>query len=113
MRVDRIKEIRDLRGFSQEELAERCKLSKSQIFRIEAGKSIPAADTLAVIARELEVSTDYLVGLVDEPTGHFQDEALSPMERRLIWAYRHGYIVEALKALITSEEVDQPPVAPR
>jgi transcriptional regulator with XRE-family HTH domain len=80
MRIDRIKEIRELRGYSQDELAKRCNVSTSQIFRIETGKSLPSADTIAQIAKELEVSADYLLGLTDKPTDHFRERELTAME---------------------------------
>lgn len=64
MRIDRLAEIRRLRGYTLEELARRTNISKSQVYRIEAGTSQPSGDAIKAFARELEVSADYLLGLV-------------------------------------------------
>jgi len=102
MRVDRIKEIRERRGYSQGELAKRCGMSASQIFRIESGRSTPSGDTVASIARELEVSSDYLLGLVNEPYEHISQEQIRPEEQNLINAYRRGDYREGMKIFAQS-----------
>jgi transcriptional regulator with XRE-family HTH domain len=113
MRGDRLKTAREARELSQKDLGDRVGLSDKQIWRYENGLNAPGADALTDIAKALEVSLDYLVGLVDEPSGYFKDEGLSAAERRLIWAYRHGYIVEALKTLTAAfEETNQAHIAP-
>lgn len=112
MRVDRLRETRLQRGLSQEDLAKRCEMSLSQIFRIESGRSEPSGDAIARIARALEVSADFLLGLVDQPADHLQLDDYSPMERRLILAVRQGLISEALEVMTTlSKGVDKPRVA--
>lgn len=112
MRVDRLRESRELRKLTQQDLADRTGLSLRQIARYESGENDPTADALTKIARAMEVSLDYLVGLVDTPTDHFSEDDLSAMERRLIWAIRNGFIVEVLKTVTAiSEAGDQPAVA--
>lgn len=112
MRGDRIKSAREARSLTQKDLGDRVGLNDKQIWRYENGLNAPVADALTDIAKALEVSLDYLVGLVDEPTGHFSENGLTPDERRLIWAYRHGYMVEALKTFTARlEELDQTHVA--
>jgi len=107
MRGDRLKEIRELRQLSQADLAKRVGSHVQQIYRYENGKADPSADVLTSMARALEVSIDYLVGLVSEPNEHLGESELSPMEQRLIWAWRNGQIVEAFKTLATGlEEID-------
>lgn len=104
MRGDRLKQIRESRGFSQKDLADRIGISDQQVYRYENGKSDPTADVLMRIAQELEVSADYLIGLVENPTDHLREDELSPMERRLIQAVRQGLITEALKAFASLSE---------
>lgn len=58
----KIKLLRNKLGISQEELGFRSDVSKTQIGLIERGESSPTIDTLAQIAKALEVS---LVDLVD------------------------------------------------
>jgi transcriptional regulator with XRE-family HTH domain len=113
MRGDRLKDARESRQFSQKDLAERIGSTDKQIWRYENGLNDPTADVLTRIAKVLEVSLDYLVGLVDEPTEHFREDDLTAMERRLIMAVREGRIVEALKAFTAvSEKIDQPSITP-
>jgi transcriptional regulator with XRE-family HTH domain len=104
MRGDRLREIRELRQYSQRELAVRCGMGEKQIFRYENGENDPTADTLAKIAKELSVTTDYLLGLTDDPDGSFKEEDLSAMERKLIIAVREGRIVEALQTFTSLSE---------
>lgn len=104
----RLKEIRERRELSQQELADRVGISGRQIWRYENGESDPTGDVLRRLAQTLEVSIDYLLGLVDDPSGHLREEDLSPMERKLIQAFRLGRIVEASKAFTALvEEVDK------
>ena len=51
----RVREVRKLRGLSQERLAEKVGVDPKQISRIEGGKSAPSLETLESIARSLEV----------------------------------------------------------
>jgi transcriptional regulator with XRE-family HTH domain len=67
--TERLKAARELRGLSQAQLAERSGFQPSAISRFETGASKPSFDNLRRLAAALEVSTDFLLGLVDEPTG--------------------------------------------
>jgi len=51
----RIKELRRLRGLSQEKLAETINIDPKHLSRIEVGKSYPSLDTLEGIAIALKV----------------------------------------------------------
>lgn len=51
----RIKELRKLRGLSQEKLAELVDIDPKHVSRIEVGGSYPSIDTLAVMAKSLQV----------------------------------------------------------
>jgi transcriptional regulator with XRE-family HTH domain len=64
---DRLKAARDLRKWSQSELAGRAGLPPSSIAHFEAGSRKPSFDTLRRLATALEVTTDYLLGRVDDP----------------------------------------------
>ena len=66
--MERLRRARELRGLSQSELAERAgKMPPSSIAHFETGKRKPSFDTLKRLATALEVTTDYLLGRVDEP----------------------------------------------
>lgn len=49
--------LRTKRGWSQQELADRCEISRPRIAEIESGRFNPTVDTIDRIARELGVST--------------------------------------------------------
>lgn len=54
--------LRDKKGFSQTELAEKSGVSRVMIGKYERGEAIPSIDAAKKIADALEVSLDYLVG---------------------------------------------------
>ena len=59
----RIKEIREQKGVTQQELAALCNFEKSNLSRIEAGRSNVTIHTLNKIATSLKVSISDLVNL--------------------------------------------------
>jgi transcriptional regulator with XRE-family HTH domain len=89
---DRLREIRQEKGLSQEELAERVGLGRRQIHRYENGLSQPSGTIVSRIAMELKVSSDYLLGLVDGVG--VEPDSLLPEEKQLIQAFRQGDLVE-------------------
>jgi transcriptional regulator with XRE-family HTH domain len=64
---ERLRAARDLRGYSQSVLAERAKMPPTSIAHFEAGSRKPSFDTLRRLANALEVTTDYLLGRVEQP----------------------------------------------
>ena len=63
----RLKEIRKAKNMSQAELAEAVGTSQSRIADYEAGKTFPTVPVIIRIAKFLNVSADYLLGLTDNP----------------------------------------------
>ncbi len=64
---NRLKEARDLKDISQGELANRSGLQPSAISHFETNARKPSFENLKKLADALDVSTDYLLGRVDEP----------------------------------------------
>ena len=62
---DNIETMRIVRGVSQRQLLAECGLSKSFMDNLKKG-SMPSADKLGVIAENLGVSVDYLLGVEKE-----------------------------------------------
>lgn len=89
IRGDRLRETREQRGISQTELAQRCNIGEKGIWRYENGQGDPSADILARIARELDTSADYLLGLAPIPQGKLND-SLRGDEKELLLAYNAG-----------------------
>ena len=59
--ANRIKELRDRKGISQEELAHRAGLSCTGMGFLETGKRWPRLDTLMKVAQGLNVTVDELL----------------------------------------------------
>jgi transcriptional regulator with XRE-family HTH domain len=56
--------LRQERGLSQEQLAKRCRIGRSQVSKYEAGKELMRLDTLEKVLRVLNVEADQLFGLM-------------------------------------------------
>lgn len=65
--AQRLRAARELRQWSQSELAEHAGLPPSSIAHFEIGARKPSFDTLKRLATALEVTTDYLLGRVENP----------------------------------------------
>jgi len=63
----RLRAARDLREINQGELAQRASLQPSAVSHFETGARKPSFDNLKKLADALNVTTDYLLGRVDEP----------------------------------------------
>ncbi|PZQ87064.1 MAG: XRE family transcriptional regulator [Leifsonia xyli] len=63
----RLRAARELRGWSQSDLAARCGMPTSSVGHFEGGTRKPSFDNLRKLANALEVTTDYLLGRVDDP----------------------------------------------
>jgi transcriptional regulator with XRE-family HTH domain len=88
LRTDRLKALREQRGWSQRELARYCGLGETVVNKYERSVVDPSSTTLKVMAEKLDVSADYLLGLVDDPHGCFDSGDLSEDERTMLYAYR-------------------------
>lgn len=62
----RVRYIRQKRGFTQKELAKKIYASPSAIGYWERDESLPTADLLKEIAVALDISSDYLLGIIEE-----------------------------------------------
>jgi len=62
---ERLKELRLDKNLSQRELAKATGISQNAITCWETAKSLPIANAIIVLAKFFDVSTDYLLGLVD------------------------------------------------
>lgn len=75
---ERLKDARTLRKWSQSDLATQANLPSSSIAHFEGGSRKPSFDTLRKIANALDVTTDFLLGRVDDPA---MAEAGDPLYR--------------------------------
>lgn len=107
----RLKDRRIALGLSQLDLEERSGVSQNSISRYESGGSEPTAEGLRRLARALEVSIDWLLGLTDDPTPRYVVPAdLSREEMELIGALRRGDAPGVLR--VVAEELDKVKASP-
>lgn len=57
---ERIKEIRNEKNISQQDLAAKCNFEKSNLSRLEAGRTDPKLSTLEKVAKGLDVTLSEL-----------------------------------------------------
>ena len=95
-RDDRLIQLRKSQGYNQTELAELVGTTQNQVSRYERGVHVPPSETLEAIAKALNTSADYLLGLSNVPyPGAEPQPDLTPLE------------AEALAILQQYSEVDQ------
>lgn len=63
MTADRIKILREARGWTQAELARRLNMTRNGVNSWEQGLSMPSPPLLVELAKIFSVTTDYLLGL--------------------------------------------------
>lgn len=81
----RIKQVRQERGVSQRDAARAIGVSQSSYSDLERGATEGRAyDLLVRIARHLQVSTDYLLGVEDEAKKRVTLAGLTPLESELL-----------------------------
>ena len=68
--ADRLRQARLRRRFTQASLGEALGVVAQQVLKWEKQVSVPAPETLARMAQVLGCTTDWLLELVDEPTGY-------------------------------------------
>lgn len=59
--ADKLERLRKTRGLSQENIAEKCHVSRQAVSKWESGNSLPDIDNLIIIGQLFGVSLDYLV----------------------------------------------------
>ena len=63
MTAERIKALREARGWTQAELARRMSITRNGVNSWEQGLSMPSPACLVDLAKVFSVSTDYLLGV--------------------------------------------------
>lgn len=101
MFASRLRAARERQGLNQTELGRLIGVEQQQINRWESGRNVPNIETAVILARALEVTSDYLLGLVDSFTGRAEiEDSLTPEERRVLNAMRRGDKVDAIKVIV-------------
>ena len=64
---DRVRQLRKQAGMKQKELGEILNLSEQAVSSMESGYRSTTIDKFVLLAEYFHVSTDYLVGITDDP----------------------------------------------
>jgi len=83
----RLKEARDMRGYSQPDVEKVIKIGSSLISKYERGKADPGSIKLKKFARFYRVSMDWLLGFTNDPTPIIVDSSLSEESKAEIIQY--------------------------
>lgn len=110
----RLRAVREARGWTQDELAERANLSSSVISHFETGvRGKPSADNLVKLANALSVSVDFLLGRTELP--EVSDERVAGLLRSLSTASGEQYegFVDWAQWFVRrgKEKTDEPPAS--
>ena len=70
---DRIKQLRELAGYSQAQLAKKLDVTRSSVNAWEMGLSTPTTQYVVAIAKLFHVSTDYVLGTEPEMSISLRD----------------------------------------
>ncbi|MDR0854627.1 MAG: helix-turn-helix domain-containing protein [Clostridiales Family XIII bacterium] len=62
---EKLKRLREKFGFTQAELADKLKLTRSAVNAWEMGNAVPSTEVIIKLARIFSVSADYLLGIDD------------------------------------------------
>ena len=65
---ERLFALREQKGLSQQAIADLLKVTRTQISDIENGKSGTNLDRFYQLCEFYQVSADYLLGIIDDPT---------------------------------------------
>lgn len=97
---ERIREARIQAKHNQTSLAELINTSPKNISRWESGEYTPEAPTIGLIAKALNVNTDYLLGLTDDPKRAARESDLSEQELEIVMALRRNDLKAVMKAIV-------------
>ena len=78
MNYDRIKKLRESTGMSARKFAETLDMKYTTYYGYENGVSEPNSAVLVKLCGYFGCTADYLLGLVDEPSSHYEETEKSP-----------------------------------
>lgn len=101
--MSRIYDLRIRHQWTQTELARLSGLSQNAISAYESGTKQAGGEAIAALARALECSADYLLGLTDDPTPQRGPPGLSEREAAVVSALRADDLLGAIRLIVLGE----------
>ncbi len=106
LQPDRLKQRRRALRLSQEQLAELTGVNQPQVSRWELGENDITGETLAALARALGTTSDWLLGLSDNPFQVIPSEtSLDAQEADLITFFRRVQPAQRRIVLVLAQEL--------
>lgn len=99
--AQRIKELRENRGLSQQDLAEIAGIPQTTLSRYERGIEV-SGENLIKLAHAFQVTADFLLGIEDDSA--LVDIPVTHTERRLLDAVRRGDKLRAIAMIMNGDE---------
>jgi transcriptional regulator with XRE-family HTH domain len=100
MRKERLREWIYKRDLNPAAIAEIMSVSERQIWRWMNGDSDPSSSMVKQLAEVLNISTDFLLGLSDDPTSHMRLDNMTEDERAVVAAMRRGDDKAAIRIIV-------------
>ena len=100
--MKRLSELRKAHNLSQKTLAENLKIAQNTLSQYETGKREPDLETLQAIASYFDVSVDYLLNEMDNPTPRKKSIKIPVLGR-----VQAGIPIEAIEEIIDYEEITE------
>lgn len=100
MRKERLRERIEKSGHNSTTIAEVLGVSDRQVRRWVSGENDPSSEMTAALAKVLNTSSDYLLGLSDDPSPHIKLDNMTEDERAVLAAMRRGDNMAAMKILV-------------
>lgn len=100
LHADRLRQRRAALKYTQQDVADRASVPQQNVARWESGKQDITGDALARLAKALNCTTDWLLGLVDQPQARARAQELSATERQLLDLYRQRKLPEMISRLV-------------
>lgn len=95
---ERLRWAREHAGLSQERLGLLIDASRQQVYSLEKKESAPNGETVKRFAVALGITSDFLLGLSDNPQ-MAEADGLTPSERVVLSLLRNGEKMEAIKVI--------------
>lgn len=103
MRKDRLKELMAKKDHNPASLAELIGRSERSIWRILSEGGNTSDETVVLLAQALEVSSDYLLGLSDDPSPNIRIDNMTEQERAVLAALRRDDNMGAIRIIAAAK----------
>ena len=97
LNAQRLRQAREQRGLTQRQLGQLCGITLFQISRYETNKSDITGRSLEAVARSLDVTADYLLGLSQLKKGQKGNSPLNEEELVILDIFRRDHWLGLIK----------------